>query len=170
MERYELDEERREGVDEAIARRAAQSDLGERDRELENPAGHGTVSEQTEREMATGGHGHGGALDLEVERMVASAANDRDTGPGADEIAAAGGGICRIAPRRRPGRRRPLHPRRPRCGGKRSARCTERIAIGDWRLGIGVAIPIANRQSLGAHLPGRALSGPAIAPARVANR
>jgi hypothetical protein len=71
-DRYTLDDERRAGIDEAIERRQEQSNIDESDRDLDNPAGEGTVSGRTERESAAGGHGHGGALDLAVDKAAQS--------------------------------------------------------------------------------------------------
>jgi hypothetical protein len=54
------EEERR-----AEARRRGETDPADR-----NVSGRGTVSERIERESVAGGHGHGGQLDLEIEREL----------------------------------------------------------------------------------------------------
>jgi hypothetical protein len=42
---------------------------GDPDPDDENLSGEGTVSERNEHETVVGGHGHGGALDLEIEQI-----------------------------------------------------------------------------------------------------
>lgn len=44
-------------------RRRVSGELGP---DAADPSGSGTVSEQIERETVVGGHGHGGALDLDL--------------------------------------------------------------------------------------------------------
>lgn len=71
-DRYAENDKIRAGVDEAIDRRAAQSDEGLADREQNDPAGESTVSGKADRDSVVGGHGHGGEIDLEIEKASGS--------------------------------------------------------------------------------------------------
>lgn len=75
-QRYARNDEIREGVDDAIERRQAQSEEGLGDREQDNPAGDNTVSGRADRESVAGGHGHGGELDLQLDREPAEGRRD----------------------------------------------------------------------------------------------
>ena len=65
-----LDDQRPSGmvVREAERREEARR-RGDPDPEVQDVSGAGTVSERIERESVTGGHGHGGQLDMEIQQM-----------------------------------------------------------------------------------------------------
>lgn len=71
-DRYGLDDERRADVDDAITRRQEQGDAGLGEREQDNPAGDNTVSGRSDRDTVVGGHGHGGAIDMEIDKASGS--------------------------------------------------------------------------------------------------
>lgn len=75
-DRYAQDDERRAGIDDAITRRQQQSDAGEFDREQDDPAGRNTTSGKADRESVEGGHGHGGELDLQLDKEPAEGRRD----------------------------------------------------------------------------------------------
>ena len=65
-----LDDQRPTGmVVRQAERRAEAARQGDPDPDVQDVSGAGTVSERIEREMVTGGHGHGGELDLELQRL-----------------------------------------------------------------------------------------------------
>lgn len=55
-------------VREEERRREAQR-RGDLDSDAANISGEGTVSDKIEREAVAGGHGHGGELDVEIEKL-----------------------------------------------------------------------------------------------------
>lgn len=75
-DRYARNDEIREGVDDAISRRQEQSEEGIEDREQDNPGGTNTASGRAERESVVGGHGHGGELDLQLDKEPAEGRRD----------------------------------------------------------------------------------------------
>ena len=75
-DRYARNDEIRQGVDDAIERRQDQSEAGLDEREQDNPAGDNTVSGKADRESAVGGHGHGGELDLQLDKEPAEGRRD----------------------------------------------------------------------------------------------
>jgi len=71
-DRYAENDKIRAGVDDAITRRQDQGDEGLADREQDDPAGENTVSGKSDRDSVVGGHGHGGEIDLEIDRAFGS--------------------------------------------------------------------------------------------------
>ena len=65
-----LDDQRPTGMVVREAERQAEARRrGDPDPAVQDVSGAGTVSERIERESVTGGHGHGGQLDIEIQQM-----------------------------------------------------------------------------------------------------
>ncbi len=71
-DRYAENDKIRAGVDDAITRRQSQSDEGLADREQDDPAGENTVSGKADRDSVVGGHGHGGEIDMLIDKASGS--------------------------------------------------------------------------------------------------
>lgn len=68
-ERDEFDDTRPTGMTvREEERRAEARRRGDADPDVPDVSGSGTVSERIERESVVGGHGHGGLVDLELEK------------------------------------------------------------------------------------------------------
>jgi hypothetical protein len=65
-----LDDQRPTGmVVREVERREEARRRGDPDPDVQDVSGAGTVSERIERESVTGGHGHGGQLDMEIQQL-----------------------------------------------------------------------------------------------------
>ena len=66
----EYEDQRPSGMTVREAERQAEAQRrGDPDPEVQDVSGAGTVSEKIEREMVTGGHGHGGVTEMEIEQL-----------------------------------------------------------------------------------------------------